>query len=249
MGHSKWQEAKTIVWTVPGTSNRDKMKESEDVVIIDETSTIRFFGLADGQSGKGYCREGGNAVLRAVFQYVADKGISQMLHREHIDELQYEIIRIVRDTIASLANDTNTQNGEFASTIVILAYDAITEDYVSIHLGDGCIIGRKSNGEISLISPPENGLTANYTWLTTSKGALHHLRITFGKMNAYKRLLLITDGATMIARGRNLSERAKGIIKNGQQEEIVSLLNESNPVDDASCIVIDSPYQTLANDN
>lgn len=43
----------------------------------------------------------------------------------------------------------------------------------------------------------------------------------------------------MYARGRNITERARQMIANGAREELVTFLDNSNPIDDASCIVID----------
>lgn len=225
--------------SVPGCRNRERKAKCEDTALFEETGTLKFFGLADGQTGKAHCREGGLEALRAVFRYIAEKGITQMMQYEHVDEIQYEIIKLVRKSITELATAEHAEKSEFASTLVVFAYDTQTGNSISVHLGDGGIIGNKTGGEIRMISSPENGLTANYTWLTTSREALMHLRIGFGSIREYKRILLITDGASAIARGKNLTERAKGIIGNGSREDIAAFLEESNPVDDASCIVMD----------
>ena len=222
-----------------GINNSKRESECEDVIYIDGIPGLRFWGLADGQTGKKYCREGGIEVLKAVFRFIADKGITRMNQYEHVDELQYELIRTIRDTISQLATTEGTEKAEFASTLVILAYDTYTGKYTIIHLGDGSIIGQKKDGSISMLSSPENGLTTNYTWLTTSPEALYHLRLSFGNIRAYSRIVMITDGATVYARGRNINERAKQMIANGAREELVTFLDNSNPIDDASCIVID----------
>lgn len=229
----------SIAYSVTGKSNLARDLECEDVVYIDGTPEIKFWGLADGQTGKRYCREGGKEVLKALFRFVVSKGITQMTQYEHVDELQYELIRVIRDTIAKLASNEGVEKAEYASTLVILAYDTHTGNYTIIHLGDGGIIGRKKDGGISMLSSPENGLTTNYTWLTTSQEALYHLRIGFGHIKIYSRIVMITDGATVYANGRHISERAKAVIDNGNREDLVFFLDKSNPSDDASCIVID----------
>lgn len=229
----------SVACSVTGKSNLARDLECEDVIYIDGTPEIRFWGLADGQTGKRYCREGGKEVLKAVFRFIASKGITQMTQYEHVDELQYELIRVIRDTISKLASDKGVEKAEYASTLVILAYDPHTGNYTIIHLGDGGIISRKKDGSISMLSSPENGLTTNYTWLTTSQEALHHLRIGFGNTKTYSRIVMITDGATVYAHGQHISERAKKMIDSGNREDLVSFLDQSDPSDDASCIVID----------
>ena len=225
--------------SVIGQNNKERAAECEDVIYIDKASGINFFGLADGQTGKEHCCDGGKEVLSSVFRFIIKKGISQMINYEHTDELQYELIRTIRETISKLASSAGMEKAEYASTVVAFAYDPKTYNFVLIHLGDGGIIGQGKNEEISMLSSPENGLTANYTWLTTSQDALNHLRIEFGNTRFYKRILMITDGASVFANGKNIPDKSKRLIASGSREDIVSFLNESNPEDDASCIVID----------
>ena len=176
MGYAKCFEELSVAYSTIGKNNMERDAECEDVIFIDETPEIKFWGLADGQTGKKYCREGGKEVLEAVFHFISDKGITQMSQYEHIDELQYELIRVVRETISKMASNKQVEKAEYASTLVVLAYDTYTGNYAIIHLGDGSIIGRKKDGGISMLSSPENGLTTGYTWLTTSQEALLHLR-------------------------------------------------------------------------
>lgn len=239
MGFAKRFEERSVAYSKIGKNNLKRNSECEDVIYVEETSEMKFWGLADGQSGKKCCRKGGKEVLKAVFRFVADKGITQMTQYEHVDELQYELIRTIRDTISELAATDGVEKTEYSSTLVVLACDTLTGNYVLIHLGDGGIIGQKADGGIRMLSAPENGLTANYTWLTTSSDALYHLRLSFGNVKAYSRIVMITDGATVYAYGRNITESAKHMIASGNREELVSFLDSSDPSDDASCIVVD----------
>lgn len=239
MNCAKYIKQRSTVYSVAGRGHTGKGIECEDITYLAETPKIRFFGLADGQSGKRCCREGGRAVLAAVFQFVASADITQLIQYKYVDELQYKIISVIRDTIDRLAASGRMDRAEYASTLVAFAYDIWTGQYMLIHLGDGGIIGTKNDGEIQMLSSPENGLTASYTWLTTSHNALFHLRIGFGRVQTYRRIMLITDGATLFAHGRNIPENAKKLISDGGGREIISELTGSNPVDDASCIVVD----------
>ena len=225
--------------SITGKRNLERRAGCEDTIYIDRTPQIKFFGLADGQTGKRYCCEGGKEVLGAIFQFVADKGITQMSQYEYVDELQYELGRLARDTISKLSLTKEVEKTEFASTLLVLAYDIQTGDYVIIHLGDGGIVVRNKDDEIYMLSQPENGLTTNYTWLTTSQESLHHIRIGFGNIKAFKRILMVTDGATVYVHGRNVPNGARKMICQCEREELVSALRDSNPLDDASCIVID----------
>ena len=225
--------------SISGIRNQKQNKACEDVILIDETPTIRFYGLADGQSGKMYCREGGMACLKRLFRYLSERGIPGIRQYEYIDEIQYEIMKLLRQTIAQLAQEKQVPKDMFASTLGVFAYEVQTGDYLSVHLGDGCIIGSKRNDGIIIISPPDNGMTLNYTWLTTSRDAMRHLRMGFGNIGNYERILLITDGASSIAFGKNIPGDVQDMLINDSDEAIVNFIRESNPEDDASCILVD----------
>ena len=89
------------------------------------------------------------------------------------------------------------------------------------------------------ISAPENGVTAQYTWLTTSDGALGHLRVAFGRSAPWRRVVLVTDGARALCCGRNIPLRARELLARGGAAEVLAAVRESRPEDDASCIVLD----------
>lgn len=110
---------------------------------------------------------------------------------------------------------------------------------MTVHLGDGAILGVKGEGAPQFISAPENGVTAQYTWLTTSDGALGHLRVAFGRSAPWRRVVLVTDGARALCCGRNIPLRARELLARGGAAEVLAAVRESRPEDDASCIVLD----------
>lgn len=224
---------------ITGRTNLENGRDCEDITLIDQVDSIRFYGLADGQSGKCYCREGADDVLKAVFKYISDKGIRRMSQCKYIDELQYEIVKLVRECISELACSKDVDPSEFASTLLAFSYDVRNGDYVLIHIGDGCIIGDTPTKEPSIISFPENGFTSRYTWLTTSQEVLSHTRISFGNIETLKRIIMVTDGASNITKGKNLLEKAKDVLHNGSRKDIIHYIMSGDPEDDAGCIVVD----------
>lgn len=211
----------------------------EDVSLILEHGGFRFWGLADGQEGKLFCREGGKAALGAVARYLEGKGIAALAAHPHPDELQYALIRRIRSTLEALALTHGAALQDFSSTLIALAIDPVTKDYILIHLGDGFVVGTKKEPRAKILSFPENGITQNYTWLTTSPDAIGHLRVYRGSAKNYSRLLLLTDGATMLCRQGNIARRAEALLSPpGRPEDILAAVRAGNPQDDASCIII-----------
>lgn len=223
-----------------GAVHLNSSKKSEDVFIAKEEKDLVFYGIADGQSGKVFCRQGGYAVLTVIWDYIKKKGINTLGEYIHVDELQYEMIKIIREKLNHLASARNTSVHEFASTILALGIDPETGKYVTVHLGDGGIFGKRSDGSIHFISTPDNGITSRYTWLTTSENAMFHLRIGFGSVLNYKRVFMYTDGAEAICRGTSITQNAKRIVLDNEESwKISEILKNSEPADDATCVVID----------
>ena len=211
----------------------------EDVYITSYEGSFHFYGLADGQTGKRFCAVGGQKVLTAIAQYVEDKTIPHLCHYEYVDELQYELIRVIRSTLSRLSEEYNADISEFSSTILAVAIDANTNDYLIIHLGDGSVVGINRENSTVMLSAPDNGITSQYTWLTTSTDAMKHLRIYKGSVEDKKRIVLLTDGATMLSRGRNVVKKAEPVLCDLDPSNIANEIRKGNPLDDASCIVVD----------
>ena len=121
-----------------------------------------------------------------------------------------------------------------------MAVDANTKDYLIIHLGDGSVVGVNTENSSIMLSAPDNGITSRYTWLTTSADAMKHLRIYKGSVENLKRIVLVTDGATMLCRGRNIVKKAEHILCDMENPcNIINTIKKGDPLDDASCIVVD----------
>lgn len=223
-----------------GTTHMNQNIDSDDVIYTVENSELFFYGLADGQSGKRYCRQGAEAVLETIEDYIQKRKIFNLSQYRHLDEIQYEIIRIVREKLESLATENQAEITEFASTILTVGIDPLTGQYMAIHLGDGGILGKRVDGSLNFISVPENGITSRYTYLSTSENALLHLRIGFGQISNYSRLVMFTDGAEAICQGANISMGSRRILsENGSASQLADMICDSRPLDDATLIVID----------
>lgn len=215
-------------------------KDSDDIVVIIEKSNFCFYGLADGQSGKKHSKTGGREVLNAIAEYLEEKGINQLNKYQHMDEIQYEITRVIRNVLNKLSKQYQENISEFSSTIVVYAFNPVTCEDLVVHLGDGAIIGITSSNKIEMISSPENGITNQYTWLTSSSNSMTHIRISKGYIRKYHRVVLVTDGTTSICHGKNISFKSNEILGiNNSKKDVIAYVDNNVYRDDASCIVID----------
>ena len=214
-----------------GRGHPSKENACEDVILIKETDSFIFLGLADGQSAKKYCVLGGRRVLQAVSNFFYDGcSYSSVSDFRYIDELQFEITKIIRRTLYELSEEFHAATTDFSSTLVVMVIDKKSKQYISIHLGDGTIAGVHLDGVLTIISRSENGITNQYTWLTTSADMLLHLRLGLGSIKNYKTIYLLSDGAQALLLHRD-------VLIGGDATNILKCLQKLRPVDDASCIV------------
>lgn len=223
-----------------GRCHINEGKDCEDVSAVVTREDYCFCGLADGQTGKKYCREGGRAVLMAVSDYLEQKGIHNLFQYEYLDELQFELIKVIRNTLSTLGKSYGMDYSlEFSSTLVVFAMDRNMKEYFTVHIGDGAIIAVSNDNTLEVISGPENGVIDKYTWLTTSRDAMYHIRIRRERINTIRRIVMVTDGATMLIRGKAIAKKAENLLIEGTPKEFKDLVLHNYSQDDASCVLMD----------
>lgn len=221
-----------------GTQNRQKNEPCGDVVHMVRTPEFCFFGLADGQSGKRFGAAGGKRSLEILEDYIRRQGIGALSEYPFPDELPCMLMREVRSGILALMKEQGGEFSDYASTLLAVAIDPAAGRYFLVHIGDGCAIALRQEA-LLMLSPPDNGIAINHTWLTTSDNAVAHLRLRCGSLQEVKRLILLTDGADGLCRGKNIPRQAAQLLSGGTRDAIFAQLEDREAADDTGCIVID----------
>ena len=230
---------------VRGRLHRERDKPCGDFVVVQSHPEYLFCGIADGKSGAEFGAEGGRASLEAVADYIETQGVGNLIHAPFPDELPCMMVKEIRKRLLGLAGEKKAELQDFASTLLAITVDRSTGEYMLLHLGDGCALGIPETGDAAILSPPENGLSFNHTWLTTSDHAVAHLRIRYGSLEGKNRILLLSDGAGCLCGSGNIPHRAKPLLKDGSASQLRAYLESSNSADDASCILLE--LHTLKN--
>lgn len=230
------RKIKEDVFQIIGEAHLKKNEKMQDVVCQKETKVMKAWGLTDGQGENSVI--GGEKVLSEIFEYIFNMGIAKLRDRKFQDEIRYEIMRLVRMKIEQLSEEYSAKPSSFSSTIIIFCVDFELDKYMIIQLGDGCVIAKDSLNKLHMISKPDNGVTNNYTWLTTSEEAVSHLRIQYGDLDDKEKIFIMSDGMDCICYGKNILNVGKELLKNGMTEDIFKYAKESKPQDDATCIIL-----------
>lgn len=218
----------------------------EDVFFKRIQSHFSFYGLADGQTGKPHCIRGAQASLTALANYLQAFGIERAIAQPFPDELPCRIVQQIRMRLLSLASQWGGEFSDYSSTLLAVAIDPVTGQYILAHLGDGIAIHVTEDGSVTVRSAPEGSFLHHQTWLTTSMQAVPHLRLSAGQLRPGQRLILLSDGAESLCLGKNILPEAKELMKSGSQSDLFDYFNAASPKDDATCIVLDiqSPGRT-----
>ena len=214
-------------------------KASDDAAYLMKKDNYGFIGLADGQTNKIYSYIGGISCLELTAGFLEESGEPFLSDYAFVDEAQFALISRYRQHLHERAMKERAWPEDYASTIVALSFRPKTGEYVIAHLGDGCILAVTHDNKVIFLSKPENGMIPGSTWLTTSRTAMQHLRFANGNISAYKRIVMLTDGAECLCRGMNISSNAKEQLIHSTPSEIAEWLNAASPEDDASCIIMD----------
>ncbi len=227
-------------YSMPGQIHVIRHEANEDVILCEEMPKLNFYGIADGQSRKKYCRIGAELALQEVRDYLVENPMKDLFSYRYVDEIRFGIINRIRKKLVQLSDNYQADICEFSSTVLALAIDSKTGMYMFVHLGDGGIIGKRTDGSLYVVSGPDNGITSAYTWLTTSQSALSHVQIGFGNVTKYNRMVMFSDGATEICKGNTINSHAAVLIeKSKDHSAIYEYVKGRHNMDDTSVVVID----------
>jgi hypothetical protein len=109
----------------------------------------------------------------------------------------HSVIDKTRDRIFSVASRRGYGMRDFACTLVaVIANPEVTW---TVHIGDGAIIGQRSDGVLETLSPPDHGEYASTTYFLTDTG-FEGVRTRINQnRQAYESLMLMSDGLERLA--------------------------------------------------
>lgn len=171
---------------------------NQDYARYEEKDEITVVALADGAGSYLYAREGAECVVNHITKYMYKNVQTLMLESE--DNIAYNIsCEIAHALNCYCKTHDNVKKEMLGSTLLLVC--KYKEKYIAIHLGDGLIGAVTADKEIKVLSYPQNGITRQYTYLTTSSDLLKYLRVYKGICNQnmhgndeIHKFFLITDG-------------------------------------------------------
>jgi tetratricopeptide (TPR) repeat protein len=187
--------------------------------------------VCDGAGSCKYSHYGAEIVAKCVSNLLYKYFDELCIMNEHINK-KYVSIFIVSEAINNLTDKSKELNCNIADLSSTLLFVAVKNGrYLAGHIGDG-VIGIMENGNINVLSHPDNGEFANITYFITGNYAVDRLRIYGGLCDDVEGFVLMTDGASESIYHRKDKSLAKicvkliNYLKDSSEEECCQFLEK-----------------------
>ncbi|MEQ6902031.1 PP2C family serine/threonine-protein phosphatase [Nocardioides sp. YIM 152588] len=153
---------------------------------------VQVLCLADGAGSAAHSDVGAQAVV--------DEGCAALVERfsefDASDDgalVKVELLERLVAKVAGLADRKGFELRDLASTFLCVAVAG--DRFLGAHVGDG-VVGYLKNGEMKVISAPDNGEFANQTTFVTSGRAADSMRLFRGSLDGVAGFILMSDGTS-----------------------------------------------------
>lgn len=166
--------------------------------------------ISDGAGSSDYAKEAAWCTVNSVGDFCYKTGSE--FFKDEKESARYLIFEI-QQALFERAKELNTDLSQMMCTLVLLAVNTKTMQYVTVHIGDG-LIAKTTKDKTEIISYPENGATKQYTYMVNSPNVMKHLRVKSSDYESKTEFFVCTDGAVEDCYYTNqYIERMQGIKK------------------------------------
>lgn len=212
-----------------------KVKHCKDMLYCRENGEEGFYSLADGVNSSNKSHVGARAIQKALADFWEQQ--PNYFFETSNSEIRRSLIEIIQKVIYNLTKEQE-KDDDFSSTLLVLCISRRLNKYRWFHIGDGMIVKESEEDVLEILSHPQNGITKQFTFTTTSKNLERFLRIDEGSIYHVKRFMIFTDGAMKwFYKERKLTENGEEFLKKGM-DVYFRILQQLEPADDYSMLTI-----------
>lgn len=147
-----------------GTRKQDALS----CILVGDNEFPVFSGIiCDGAGSAEFGGEGASVLCRIMTLAIREHFKSS--YEMPVEEQVWTWIDSARESLAIAARRRSIKRQAFASTLVMLV--STPNDCLTVHIGDGAIVGRERSGAWRAISWPESGEYASTTFFVTEDPA------------------------------------------------------------------------------
>ncbi|QAV69203.1 protein phosphatase 2C domain-containing protein [Salinibacterium sp. UTAS2018] len=172
---------------------------------------VQAICLADGAGSASHSEFGAQAVVDEGCVALVEQ-FDRLVASTDGGQVKIELLARLLAKVTTVAERHGHDVHDFASTFLGVAVSG--DQFLGAHVGDG-VIGYLKDGELHVISAPDNSEFANQTTFVTSSGAAVSMRLFRGSLQGVTGFILMSDGAgesLFNARTRQLADACTKII-------------------------------------
>ena len=151
---------------------------------------VQVLCLADGAGSASHSEFGAQAVVDEGCATLVDR-FAEFAASDDGVPVKVELIERLVSRVASVATRHDVGPNDLASTFLCVAVSG--DKFLGAHVGDG-VVGYLKNGELNVISAPDNNEFANQTTFVTSGRAAESMRLFRGSLEEVTGFILMSDG-------------------------------------------------------
>lgn len=173
-----------------GEYHKSKGKENEDAYKILVNGDYVYCIVSDGAGSSSFAKEAAWCTVDAAGDFCYKNGSE--FFKDEKENARYLVFE-VQQALFERAKELNTDLSQMMCTLVLLAVNTKTKQYVTVHIGDG-LIAKTTKDKTKIVSYPENGVTKQYTYMVNSPNVMKHLRVKSSDYERETEFFVCTDG-------------------------------------------------------
>ena len=151
---------------------------------------VQALCLADGAGSATHSQFGAQTLVEEGCKLLVGR-FAEFTSRDDGAQVKLDIVQHLLNKLREIARRRECEIKDLSSTFLGVA---VSEDrFIAIHVGDG-VIGYVKDGELRVISAPDNDEFANQTTFVTSESATSSMRLLRGSLEGVSGFVLMSDG-------------------------------------------------------
>lgn len=182
-------------YSCAGNYHTELNMPNEDYVVILEKEDLVVSVITDGAGGKKAGKDAAQLIAPTLAEWIYTN--FETLYYRNGDFVRGEAVWIINSSLKAYAQSHGYDETDLACTLMATAMDSEGR-CLCLHMGDGIILRRMTGADIDraeIVSPPENGLTSQETYLTMNCNMWKHIRYCRWKDPETECIISLTDGA------------------------------------------------------
>ena len=184
---------RTSCGQIAGRSHLQSNAPCQDYVVARAQRDVACVALADGAGSRSHSEHGARVVVRATTRLLMDQFEEiWALAGTNPSQAAAELLDHCLTALQRRASERNCAVSALASTLLFVAHSK--GRFLAGHVGDGCIIHLQDDGQIVVLSHPDNGEYANTTFFVTDATAHDRFRLYRGHCAQGSGFVIMSDG-------------------------------------------------------